>query len=179
MEAVTGNANISTTECGHTFHHQCLYKWHRRHTNCPLCRKEFGELEEEETDWESLPNLVSGMDRLRYYIMSPRIDVQRIVRYHHEQLPLEEYTGEIEERDIRLVAEQTEVSHEMAHRYLRYYHGDIVDAIMYLTQYKDLPIPPFRRRYRPALPEPYAKRTIQERLISSRREEAKSGYESA
>ena len=189
MEVIQGTANISTTECGHTFHHQCLYKWHRIHTNCPLCRKEFGDIEEDQYGIgrtgtvQQLMRTFENVDYTRQFVTlmtSRRLDLQHVVARHHEELPLEEFTGEIEERDIRLVAQQAEVSYEMARRYLRYYHGDIVNAIMYLTEYKeDLLIPPFRRRIRPDLPEPYEKRSIRDRLVSSRRKEADTGYESA
>jgi len=190
METVEGTANISTTECGHTFHHQCLYKWHRRHTNCPLCRKEFGDIEEEQYGigrtgilqqmMQVVQSATENTPQILWMPTSRRLDLQRVVAHHYEELPLEEFTGEIEERDIQLVAQQSEVSYEMARRYLRYYHGDIVNAIMYLTEYKeDLLIPPFRRRIRPDLPEPYEKRTIRNRLVSSRRKEADTGYDSA
>ena len=117
--------------------------------------------------------------RIATIVTSPRAGIQQLVRHHYEQLPLEEFTGEIEERDIQLVSQQAEVSYETAHRYLRYYHGDIVDAIMHLIEYKeDMLIPPFRRRDRGVV-QPYERRTIRERLVSSRRKEADSGYESA
>ena len=182
MDAIQGNTNISTTECGHSFHHQCLYKWNRRHTNCPLCRKEFGDVEPERqfgigrtSAIEELLSLVNFEHSLTLMTSSPRADIQQIARRHYEQVPIEEYTGEIEDRDIQLVAQQAEVSHETAHRYLRYYGGDIVDAIMHLTEYKeDMLIPPFRRRDR-GVPEPYEQRTVRDRLVSSRRDD---GYES-
>lgn len=182
MEAIQGNTNISTTECGHSFHHQCLYKWNRRHTNCPLCRKEFGDVEQEGGyGRQNVVQLLGNMDVAQYVervvtiMASPRAGIQQIARRHYEQVPIEEFTGEIEERDIQLVAQQAEVSHETAHRYLRYYGGDIVNAIMYLTEYKeDMLIPPFRRRDRGAS-EPYEHRTVRDRLVSSRRDD---GYES-
>jgi hypothetical protein len=106
-----------------------------------------------------------------------RLDLQQIATRHYAELPIEEFTGEIEQRDIDLVAQQADVDTSIAQTYLRYYHGDIVDAIMCLTEHAQLPIPPFRRRNRPT--EPYETRTVRERLVKSRRKEAKSGYDSA
>lgn len=182
MDAIQGNTNISTTECGHSFHHQCLYKWNRTHTNCPLCRKEFGDVEPERqfgfgrmSVIEEMLNLMNIEQRITI-MTSPRAGIQQVARRHYEQVPIEEYTGEIEERDIQLVAQQSEVSHETARRYLRYYGGDIVNTIMYLIEYKeDMLIPPFRRRDR-GVPEPYEQRTVRDRWVSSRRDD---GYESA
>ena len=187
MEAIEGNNNLSTTECGHTFHFQCLYRWNRKHTNCPLCRNEFGKFEEEEQYGgygRELGQYVQQIitmtaSRTPFLLTSNRLDLEQLASRHYAEVPLEEFTGEIEERDIALVMSQADVSRETAHTYLRYYHGDIVDTLMCLTQNPALPIPPFRRRLRQQPPPPYEKRTIQDRLVSSRRKEAKSGYESA
>lgn len=174
MDAIQGDKNISTTACGHTFHHQCLYTWHRRHTNCPLCRKEFGTSEEEEYGGygRSIAQYVQQMLTLSatpFLIRPTRLDVDRVAARHYAELPLEDFTGEIEERDIELVMTQAEVSHETAHTYLRYYHGDIVDTLMYLLDHPHLPIPPFRRRIREPVPEPYEQKHVRDRVVSSRR----------
>jgi hypothetical protein len=34
-----GENNVSTLECGHTFHYTCIFRWNRRHANCPCCRQ--------------------------------------------------------------------------------------------------------------------------------------------
>ena len=33
------------TYCGHSFHTHCLRKWKFKNNNCPLCREQFPELE--------------------------------------------------------------------------------------------------------------------------------------
>lgn len=143
-----------------------------------MCRKEFGG-EDTLGRTSVMEEMIRLLDVQVEQRIVPRAGIQQLVRHHYEQLPLEEFTGEIEERDIQLVSQQAEVSYETAHRYLRYYHGDIVDAIMHLIEYKeDMLIPPFRRRDRGVV-QPYERRTIRERLVSSRRKEADSGYESA
>ena len=38
--------NTVTTECGHKFHYSCLFKWNQDNTSCPMCRKEFEEIEQ-------------------------------------------------------------------------------------------------------------------------------------
>jgi len=111
-------------------------------------------------------------------VSASRLDLHQITTRHYAELPIEEFTGEIEQRDIDLVARQAGVDHSIAQTYLRYYHGDIVDAIMCLTEHPDMPIPPFRRRERVPLPEPYEKRDVRDRVTHSRRKEAKSGYDS-
>lgn len=184
MDAIEGNTNISTTACGHTFHHQCLYNWHRRHTNCPLCRKEFGHFEEQYGGYgQAIAQYVQQvitMSASPHFLLRPaRLDLAHLVSRHYAEVPVEEFTGEIEERDITLVMDQTGVSHELAERYLRYYRGDIVNAIMVLCDHPQMPIPPFRRRIREPVPEPYEQKLVRDRVVSSRRKEAKSGYESA
>ncbi len=174
MEAIQGDKNISTTVCGHSFHHQCLYNWHRRHTNCPLCRKEFGE-DQVEDQVDSYVN-----DYIERMIRYPRLNIQFITATAIEPIR-QELLGTIEERDVQLVMRQVpgDISYELAETSLRQFHGDLVDTILYLTEHKGMPIPEFRERERPPLSEPYQQRTIRNRLVSSSREEADMGYESA
>lgn len=175
MDIIQGNTNVSTTACGHSFHHQCLYTWHRRHTNCPLCRKEFGGEQDQVNSYVS--------NYLEYVIRNPlsRLDIQFITsRETSWSREPEEFVGILDERDIQLVMTQVpgRVSRELAESALRQFGGDMVDAIMYLTEHKGMPIPEFRERERPPLPEPYQQRTIRDRLVSSSRKEADMGYES-
>lgn len=184
MEAIQDTSNISKTECGHTFHFQCLYRWNRRHTNCPLCRKEFGSFEEEEEStvgWSMFHYVMDVATRpVPSLDLSFRRNLVNEVARINEQVPIEQFTGNIEERDILLVMRQVPgVSHETAEAYLRYYDGDIVETILYLTDHKDMPIPRFRRRDRPEPSEPYVSPLVFDRVYESRREESHSGYESA
>jgi len=48
MEAIQGETNLAKTECGHTFHFQCLIRWSQNHNSCPLCRQEFVKKEPEQ-----------------------------------------------------------------------------------------------------------------------------------
>jgi NACalpha-BTF3-like transcription factor len=95
-------------------------------------------------------------------------------------VPIEEFTGEIEDRDIDLVLRHAErVSRASVEAYLRHFHGDIVETIMFLVYHKKMPIPDFRERERPPLAEPYVSPMIGGRVTSSRRAEADRGYESS
>lgn len=48
------NINVTTTECGHTFHASCVFKAAKQNSNCPLCRQ---PLFKEENHDSSLPEL--------------------------------------------------------------------------------------------------------------------------
>lgn len=40
------------TPCGHCFHNECLTHWLLTKDNCPICRFQFGETNEEEDDYD-------------------------------------------------------------------------------------------------------------------------------
>jgi len=193
MQAIASTNNTSTTECGHTFHFQCLYHWNRRHSNCPLCRKDFGTFEDESHD----PFFVlTGTGRLgRTFIFD---EIQRVLTDEvttrrralqaeadamYRAIPIEDFTRtEIENCDIDLIVRHVEgISRESAKAYLRHFQGDIVETIMFLTYWlrSPMPIPDFRERQRPALPEPYVSPDVSERVVKSRRQKADRGYESS
>lgn len=167
MDAIDGNSNVSITECGHTFHHKCLYKWNRNHTNCPLCRKEFEEIQHTvtENDVEEYVARILQSDSRRVWITPPS----------------QEFTGEIQERDVRLVMSYVpgNVSYQTVQACMRQFQGDMVDTIIYLTEHRGMPIPEYQDRFRPALSEPYVSRNIMDRVVASRRREADLGYESS
>lgn len=47
MECID-DVNITTTECGHTFHSSCIFKNLSRRIECPICRRELTEKKDEE-----------------------------------------------------------------------------------------------------------------------------------
>jgi len=49
LETLT-NTKCCTTDCGHTFHSRCIFKNFKNSFDCPLCRRELVEDEEEEAD---------------------------------------------------------------------------------------------------------------------------------
>jgi len=51
MDAICGDKNCVTTDCGHNFHASCLFK-NMAHNGfgCPYCRTELAEVPEEEDD---------------------------------------------------------------------------------------------------------------------------------
>lgn len=192
MEHIEEDANISKTSCGHPFHFECLYRWHRTNTTCPLCRKDFGGRQEEAFDYfTGIPPFVipaqpgTGRSSMIDLVFPPldlsfRRNLVNEVTRINEQVPIEEYTGEIEERDIQLIMRQVpDVSRQTAEAYLRYYGGDLVETILYLNDHKDMPIPRFRRRDRPNPTEPYVSPLIFDRIYEHHHENSRSGYESA
>ena len=160
MEAVASTSNISTTECGHTFHFQCLYTWTRTHTNCPLCRASFGGPEIppppiNDPLFQILMRGVGGVgrtdpvDEARFLVIlaeeannppdppgiPPVEHLRRIgdaIREVNERRPLEEFTGEIDEFDIALVMDQADVDRETAYASICSHSGDLTNAILHL-----------------------------------------------
>ena len=45
LEFGKDSRNTVTTECGHKFHYTCLFKWNQDNSSCPLCRKDFEDIE--------------------------------------------------------------------------------------------------------------------------------------
>ena len=184
MEAIAPGTNTSTTECGHTFHFQCLYRWNRKHTNCPMCRKDFGRFDDEEEYCQLIARTVL-FDTLHRVAVDEPMQRRRRLREEaaamYQAIPIEEFAGiEIESRDVDLVLRHTEgISRESAKSYLRHFGGDIVETIMFLVYHKRMPIPEFRERERPPLAEPYVSPIVVDRIVQSRRVEARRGYESS
>lgn len=148
-----------------------------------MCRTEFGTFEDEE---EPRLHVFMGTGGMGRTFMFDEIDAafRRNVRDEYDAInaavPIEEFTGEIEARDIDLILRHAEgVSRASAEAYLRNFHGDIVETIMFLVYHKTMPIPDFQERERPALAEPYVSHVIAGRVTSSRRVEADRGYESS
>lgn len=161
MESVNETTTIAKTECGHTFHFQCLFQWARKHNTCPLCR---GKLAEDDVEEERNHYIVQYLTATREYTVTP---VGR---------PIEEFVGEFEERDIELVMRQTHADRQTAETYLRYHGGDIVDTILCLCGNPTMPIPPFRGTAQEPTAEAYVSRAITERVPAIR---GTDGYESA
>jgi NACalpha-BTF3-like transcription factor len=170
-ESVMESTNFARTACGHTFHFQCLFQWGRKNNSCPLCRGKLADIEEE--DYIIMPRAFNFMDRLRTRLT----EIEQNVQQDYVQRPIEEFTGLIEERDIRLVMRQTNVDYDTAHAYLRHYSGDIVETILCLDNVilpMDMPIPQFRPRERPPLEQSYVSYNISQRVPSP----PVDGYES-
>jgi NACalpha-BTF3-like transcription factor len=181
MEAIAPETNISTTECGHTYHFRCLNTWIRTQTTCPLCRASFEEPEQPQpahgefilatgppnpTPFRQMIEMLrvgaeangiimdhrwNGMAHLPL-IPDPEIArretvarIYRAVRQVNMDRPFEEFTGETDQRDIRLVMEQADVDQGTATAYMRYNHGDIVNTILSLGG-EIMPIPEFNAR---------------------------------
>lgn len=126
--------------------------------------------------------LMQGMGNVGRREVVPPVEELRaindMIRRINEERPLEEFTGEIDERDIALVVQQTGTNRETALAYLRYHHGDLVNAILCLVYNETMPIPPFRQRDRPVGPV-YVSPIVTSRIVESRNQGPDRGYESA
>jgi len=92
MEAIEGETNLSKTECGHAFHFQCLLRWTRRHTSCPMCRRDFVQRQEGE---ENLPQPISYIDNSHGLVGIPAQveDVDRFIEIQCEDYEIPERTS--------------------------------------------------------------------------------------
>jgi hypothetical protein len=55
-----GEVIQGSNHCQHVFHAECILKWLVKHQDCPICRTDFGNVEEEEEFEESaVPELTS------------------------------------------------------------------------------------------------------------------------
>ena len=90
-ELCLGNTNMTTTECGHTFHLSCLLKSLAQKNLCPMCR---GELEDVRT--KQMPSNVLTptsaeqiiAEEISYFNLSPHI--QSITLSRHPQRRVKE-----------------------------------------------------------------------------------------
>lgn len=90
MEVIHDN-NLTKTECGHTFHFQCLLRWSRQHTNCPLCRCDFIQRQEDE---ENLPRPITYLDNSHGLIGIPAQveDVETFIETQEQYYEIPERT---------------------------------------------------------------------------------------
>jgi hypothetical protein len=91
MEAIEGNTNIAKTECGHSFHFQCLIRWSQNHDNCPMCRQDFVKEEPEpevdlyarhegETDIQYIEGVTcEDMEKIEQALRYYKGDVQKTI----------------------------------------------------------------------------------------------------
>lgn len=188
IQPIETGSNLSKTECGHTFHFPCLYRWTRDHTTCPMCRYDFGTFEDEvDSPSENEFHVGTGGTGQTHrfglgtwgYAMThilPLLNSRPPPTY--EARPIEEFTGTLDVRDVDLVMRQVNnVSRETVETCMRQCGGDIVNTIMYLVEQKGMPIPPFRVRERPEPSEPYVS-CSHWRSPKLERNNLETGYES-
>ena len=56
-----------TTDCGHTFHSRCIFKNFRNSLDCPLCRRELIEDEEDQDEDQEEESSIGTLDTGSYY----------------------------------------------------------------------------------------------------------------
>ena len=81
MEAITGETNLAKTECGHSFHFQCLIQWSQKHNTCPMCRQEFIK-KEPEVPWDHRFDGESDIHYIRRITGEPTEKIQQALRYY-------------------------------------------------------------------------------------------------
>jgi hypothetical protein len=104
--------------------------------------------------------------------------INQAVRQVNIDRPFEEFTGETDERDIRLVMEQADVDEHTATAYMRYHHDDIVNTILCLSD-NIMPIPQFHPRERPAPDTAYVSPVVMNRIAARVHDTYDRGYESS
>jgi hypothetical protein len=121
----TGQAELT---CGHAFHIRCIADWFAtEHANtCPICRKEAIDLEVPSAKSPVYHNnrLLSLLDNVIPYTAPPYVNV--IPPFEQNQMALEE-------NYIQLVMRETGTPRDVAIETLSANHGDIVNAIMALS----------------------------------------------
>ena len=151
FELLKNEENIYITKCSHIYHKDCLSKWLKKAFNCPTCRNEI------EIDKTNFPEYLGksrknsrtsriGLDSINTifyeslispitysrFIISTEIETQSgIIRSSGRSTPI--FEGELNERDIELVIDQSGSSRELSINALRNNNNDIVNAIMELT----------------------------------------------
>ena len=147
---------VSTTgcvemSCSHKFHLKCIGTWLSKNSSCPLCRNTPSEME---TLLKPEAPVAYGIgSRLPYYEMTNSrtdrlmefarftIDFNSLLPVNSQQQqtdtdpvdPLPQDTDGIPGTDIRLVSQQTGLTHAQCLDALRRNNGDIVNSIMDLV----------------------------------------------
>lgn len=157
----TGQVEMS---CSHKFHLKCIGTWLSKKSSCPLCRNIPSEMETLLKPEPPIVYGI-GRRRLPYYeLLNSRTDrlieygrftinidtshsdsSSSLLAVNSEQQqtgdqidhasPLPPDIDGIPGTDIRLVSQQADVTIEQALDALNRHHGDIVNSIMYLTNY--------------------------------------------
>ena len=63
-----GERNITTLDCGHSFHYRCIFQWNAQHNSCPFCRQVIDPNNEEDNDFDGAnadgPEIINMIDNL-------------------------------------------------------------------------------------------------------------------
>ena len=128
----TGRAEMT---CGHAFHIKCLVDWFTTNANtqtCPMCRKVATDLE--------VPTRKTGREReemagiVQNYIDYVNLNYNNNIILPNNPLIIEPLAPRTLEDDIDIVARNAGVAINVAAEALQRANGDIVDAIMALTE---------------------------------------------
>ena len=59
-----GNRNITTLDCGHSFHYGCIFRWNTQHNSCPYCRNPILPNQNNENNNENEENNMANDDEI-------------------------------------------------------------------------------------------------------------------
>ena len=129
----TGQAELT---CGHAFHIRCIADWFAtEHANtCPLCRKEAAALEVPSPAKARVHHNNQLLALIDNTIPYDRGVYSYIRQTNVVAAPIEQNDMALEENYIQLVMNETGTERDVAIETLRANHGDIVNAIMALSE---------------------------------------------
>lgn len=92
MESINEGVNISKTQCGHTFHFECLMKWSQTNPICPMCRCDFVEKQPSDVTIESegvntRHSEETDVEYIARVANQPEQKVEQALRYYKGDVP--------------------------------------------------------------------------------------------
>jgi len=77
-----GERNITTLDCGHSFHYRCIFQWNAQHNSCPFCRQVIDPNNEEDNDFDGAnadgPEIINMIDNLEE-LNNPPMPINEII----------------------------------------------------------------------------------------------------
>jgi hypothetical protein len=157
LSAIGADTSSTTTSCGHSFHFDCIAKWSRTSSACPLCRQTFTK----NTPYVDVQYSRPTIESYRPIIMSGRVNpdehagrweayLRRKLQERYDRRPIEQVPTEgLDPIDVEFVAEMAGVDEQTARAYIAFYK-DPVEVVTFISHDPDRhPIPEFRERERP------------------------------
>lgn len=141
------NTGLTELTCGHKYHPRCIGKWLIKNPSCPECRNKTVDSETPEKLGDTYSSVYDSINYINHTFISRMASA--VVRANpnvsdtlfEDQLePVAEPVGEsllqqnidFPQGDVELVAQQSDVSLNVALVALQRHNGDIVNAIMSL-----------------------------------------------
>ena len=139
-EILTRSTGCTELTCGHKYHPRCIGKWLYKNPSCPKCRNKTVEMETPEKvgdAYGSTPSNNINLDYINHIFItraaSAAVESAAESAAESAVQPVSLQNSDIPHRDVELVAQQSDVSMNVALEALQRYNGDIVNAIMSLS----------------------------------------------